>query len=84
MVIAVLGPVWNWSGVSASVVVGEFTIVVGEFTVVVGKFTIVVGEFTIVVGEFAEVVGELTEVVSAGMVISVTIMVWFCWLATVP
>ena len=70
MVIAVLGPVWDWSGVLASVVVGEFTVVVGEFTVVVGEFTIVVGEFTVVVGEFTKVIG-------AGVVTSVTNMVWF-------
>ena len=62
MVIAVLGPVWNWSGVSASVVVEEFTVVVGEFT---------------------EVVGELAKVIGAGVVTSVTNMVWLVWFATI-
>ena len=62
MVIAVLGPVWNWSGVSASVVVGEFTVVVEEFTVVVG---------------------ELAKVIGAGVVTSVTNMVWLVWFVTV-
>ena len=55
-----------------------------EFTVVVGEFTVVVGEFTVVVGEFTEVVGELAEVVGAGMVTSVTNMVWLVWLVTIP
>ena len=77
MVIAVLGPVWNWSGVSAGVVVRKFTVVVGKFTVVVGKFTVVVGKFAVVVGEFAKVVG-------ASVVTSVTNMVWLVWLVTVP
>ena len=42
-----------------------------------------VGEFTLLVGEFAEVVGELTEVVGAGVVTSVTNMVWLVWFVTV-
>ena len=62
--------------------VGEFTIVVGEFTVMVGEFTVVVGEFTVVVGEFIEVVGELAKVIGAGVVTSVTNMVWLVWFVT--
>ena len=51
-----IGPVWNWSGVSAGEVVGE----VAE----------VVGEIAEVVGEIAEVVGEVAEVPDAGVVTS--------------
>ena len=63
--------------------VREFTIVVGEFAVVVGEFTVVVREFTVVVGEFTEVVGELAKVIGAGVVTSVTNMVWLVWFVTV-
>ena len=49
----------------------------------VGEFTIVVGEFTVVVGEFTEVVRELAKVIGAGVVTSVTNMVWLVWFVTV-
>ena len=45
---------------------------------------VVVGEFAVVVGEFAVVVGEFTEVVGAGVVTSVTNMIWLVWIVTVP
>ena len=53
-------------------------------SVVVREFAVVVGEFTVVVGEFTEVVGELAKVVDAGMVTSITNMVWLVWLVTIP